>query len=280
MHTMKRDGNGPESSESDLTPAHFIEYLAEALGLGLFMVSAGLVATALDSPRSPLREWIADADLRRVIGGVAMGLTAIGLIYSPWGKRSGAHMNPAVTLAFLKLGKIRARDALFYTLAQFAGGLVGVLLVAGLLGDAFAAPPVSYATTMPGRAGIAAAFIAELAISGVMLLAILRVADHPRHSSRTGLVAGLLVALYISVEAPLSGMSMNPARSLASALPAASFENLWIYFVAPTLGMLTAALLYPRLRHAGYSGCAKLVHDLDHRCIHCGHKPAPGSAHP
>jgi aquaporin Z len=258
---------------------HWPEYLAEALGLGLFMVSAGCVATALDSPRSPLHELIADADVRRVIAGVAMGLTAIGLIYSPWGKRSGAHMNPAVTLAFLKLGKIRARDALFYTLAQFSGGIVGVLLVAGLLGDAFAAPPVSYAATMPGRAGILVAFVAELAISCLMLLAVLRVADHPRHASRAGWVAGFLVALYISVEAPLSGMSMNPARSFASAMPAASFDNLWIYFVAPPLGMVLAALVYPCLRSAGYAGCAKLVHDPDHRCIHCGHEPAPGSAH-
>ena len=105
------------------------EYLAEALGLGLFMVSAGLVATALDSPRSPAREWIGDADLRRALAGIAMGLTAIGLIYSPWGKRSGAHLNPAVTLGFLWLGKIRARDAWAYIAAQFIGGLVGVLLV-------------------------------------------------------------------------------------------------------------------------------------------------------
>ena len=120
-----------------------LDYLAEALGLGLFMVSAGIVATALDSPLSPVHAWIADGDLRRVIGGLAMGLTAVGLIYSPWGKRSGAHMNPAVTLAFLSLGKIRPRHAFGYVVAQFAGGLVGVLLVAGLLGDAFAAPPVA-----------------------------------------------------------------------------------------------------------------------------------------
>ena len=68
---------------------HWREYLAEALGLGLFMVSAGLVATALDSPLSPVHEWIGSADLRRVLAGIAMGLTAIGLIHSPWGKRSG-----------------------------------------------------------------------------------------------------------------------------------------------------------------------------------------------
>jgi aquaporin Z len=259
---------------------HWQEYLAEALGLGLFMVAAGVVATVLDSPGSPMHSWVADADVRRALAGVAMGITAVGLIYSPWGKRSGAHMNPAVTLAFLHLGKIRPRDALSYIAAQFAGGLVGVLLVAGLMGDAFVDSPVSYAATMPGPAGVAVAFVAELVISFILLFAILIVAAHPRHSQRAGLVAGVLIALYISVEAPLSGMSMNPARSFASAAPGALWTSLWIYFVAPPLGMLLAARAYLALHRSRYAGCAKLVHDPAHRCIHCGHEPAPGSASP
>jgi aquaporin Z len=257
---------------------HWQEYLAEGLGLGLFMVAAGVVATALDSPSSPVHTWIANADLRRVLAGIAMGLTAIGLIYSPWGKRSGAHMNPAVTLAFLHLGKIQPRDAAFYIGAQFVGGLIGVLLVVGLFGDAFADMPVSYAATMPGSRGVAVAFIAELGISFILLLTVLTVAGHRRHSQRAGLVAGALVALYISVEAPLSGMSMNPARSFASAAPGALWHNLWIYFVAPPLGMLLAARVYLARHESRYAGCAKLVHDPDHRCIHCGHEPARRSA--
>jgi aquaporin Z len=246
-----------------------LEYLGEALGLGLFMVAAGLVATALDSPRSPLHQWIGSADLRRVVAGIAMGLTAIALIHSPWGKRSGAHLNPAVTLGFLLLGKIRPRDAVFYVLAQFVGGLVGVLLVLGLLGDAFAARPVSFAATMPGARGVAVAFAAELAISFSLLFIVLNVAGS-RLSRFAGVAAGVLVALYISVEAPLSGMSMNPARSFASAAPGALYENLWIYFVAPPLGMLAAAALFKRRERARAAVCAKLVHDPDQPCIHCG----------
>jgi aquaporin Z len=252
---------------------HWQEYLAEALGLGLFMVSAGLVATALDSPRSPLHEWIGSADLRRVLGGVAMGLTAVVLIYSPWGKRSGAHLNPAVTLAFLLLGKIRGRDAACYVVAQFVGGLVGVLLVLGLLGDAFASRPVSFAATMPGQYGVAVAFLAELLISFGLLFAVLNFAASRRLGRYAGIAAGVLVTLFISVEAPLSGMSMNPARSLASAAPGALFDNLWIYFVAPPLGMLIAALLFRRREERRAAVCAKLVHDLSQPCIHCGHQP-------
>jgi aquaporin Z len=252
------------------------EYVAEALGLGLFMVSAGVVATALDSPLSPLHQWIGNADLRRVLGGIAMGLTAIGLIYSPWGKRSGAHMNPAVTLAFLLLGKIGVRDAVYYVLAQFFGGVIGVLLVFGLFGDAFASQPVSFAVTMPGPGGAFVAFVAEFAISFGMLTAILHTAAHPRLAPLAGVAAGLLVALYISIEAPLSGMSMNPARSFASAAPGGLFDNLWIYFVAPLLGMLLAAALFRRSEKPA-AVCAKLVHDLSHPCIHCGHQPGRAS---
>jgi len=252
---------------------HWREYLAEALGLGLFMVAAGISATALDAPDSPVHHWIGNADLRRVIGGIAMGLTAIGLIYSPWGKRSGAHMNPAVTLGFLVLGKIRPRDAAFYMASQFLGGLVGVVLVLGLFGNAFAAQPVSFASTMPGPQGAAVAFLAELAISFGMLFAVLRVAAHARLAPYAGVAAGLLVTLYICVEAPLSGMSMNPARSFASAAPGGLFHNLWIYFIAPPIGMLLAACLIRRREQKRPSLCAKVVHDLSQPCIHCGHQP-------
>ena len=82
------------------------EYLIEAWALGTFMVSAGACTMLSEHPSSPVRAAIADADIRRVLIGVCMGLTAIALIYSPWGKRSGAHMNPAVTLTFLRLGKV------------------------------------------------------------------------------------------------------------------------------------------------------------------------------
>jgi aquaporin Z len=247
-------------------------YLAEALGLGLFMVAAGLAATVLDAPGSPVREWIGDADLRRVLAGVAMGLTAVGLIYSPWGKLSGAHLNPAVTLGFLHLGRIRPGVAAGYIVAQFIGGTLGVLLVLGLAGDSFAMPPVYYAATLPGPRGVALAFVAEFAISFVLLFIILHVAAHPRHAPRAGVVAGVLVALYICVEAPLSGMSMNPARSFASAAPGALWEHLWVYFVAPPLGMVLAAEAHRRRRSRPLP-CAKLVHDPLVSCIHCGHQP-------
>jgi aquaporin Z len=210
--------------------------------------------------------------MRRMIAGFAMGVTAVALIYSPWGKRSGAHMNPAVTLTFLALGKVRRTDALFFMLAQFVGGLVGVLLVRLVFGAAFSQPPVNWVATLPGPGGADVAFVAELTISCALMLAILTVSGSRRAASFTGIVAGCLVASYISFEGPLSGMSMNPARSFASALPAMMLHDLWIYFAAPVAGMLVGSQLYLLVR--GEPACAKLLHPANVRCIHCGYQPS------
>jgi aquaporin Z len=84
-------------------------------------------------------------------------------------------------------------------------------------------------------------------------------------------LAGILIATYISLEAPLSGMSMNPARTLASALSSGVWNAWWIYFTAPPLGMFAAAELYRRLRGVNAVACAKLHHQNDKRCIfRCG----------
>lgn len=262
---------------TDSLRAHWPEYLIEAWALGMFMLSAALFSTLLDYPGSGLRRAIPDTGLRMLLGGIAMGLTAVALIYSPWGKRSGAHMNPSVTLAFLRLGKIRRWDALFYICAQFAGGTIGVLLASMLLGNAFSDPPVSYAATRPGEQGVAAAFVAEFAISAVMMTTVLSVAGHARHARFTGWAAGLLVATYITLESPISGMSMNPARSFASAAPAMHWQHLWIYFTAPVLGMLAAAQWKQSRSAAGTLPCAKLIHADNVRCIHCGFEPLPKS---
>jgi aquaporin Z len=252
---------------------HWPEYLIEGWALGTFMISAGVVATLLGAPASPLHRALTDPLWRNAAGGIAMGLTAIALIHSPWGKRSGAHMNPAVTLTFLRLGKIHPWDALFFVTAQVLGGVSGVLLVAALAGHAFSDPPVSYAATLPGPSGPAAAFTAEFLISAILMLTVLSLAASARLASYTGVIVGGLVALYITFESPLSGMSMNPARSLASAAPGMLWHHLWIYLTAPVLGMFSGAQLFISRAGATRVLCAKLLHPLGVRCIHCGHEP-------
>src|ERR1043166_4702468 len=107
---------------------HWPEYLMEAAELGLFMISACAFTVLLFHPLSPVARIVPDGLLRRLLMGLAMGSTAVAIIFSPLGKRSGAHFNPAVTLTFFRLGKIAAWDTAFYTVFQFAGGVAGVLL--------------------------------------------------------------------------------------------------------------------------------------------------------
>jgi aquaporin Z len=246
---------------------HWPEYAIEAWALGTFMVSAGAFTTLLENPDFGAPTLVPSATLRRVLVGIAMGLTAVALIYSPWGKRSGAHMNPAVTLTFWRMGRVHGADALWYVLAQFVGGVLGVLLALELFGERFAAPPVAFVATVPQH-GAALAFALEALISCGLMSTVLAFTSRARLAPYTGLAAGALVALYIAVEAPYSGMSMNPARTFASALPAGRWDALWLYFVAPPLGMLAAAAL-----HEGFGrrpGCAKLRHVTGEPCIHCG----------
>jgi len=257
----------------DAFKPHWPEYLMEAAGLGLFMVSACLCTVLLEHPASPVRQAVSDPFVRRAMIGLAMGLTAICLIYSPWGKQSGAHLNPSVTLTFFRLGKIRFADALFYMIAQFIGGWAGVVLVAAAAGPFLVDPSVNYAVTVPGPNGAVAAFVAESVISFGLMLAVLAVSNTDRLARWTGLFAGLLVVAYITFEAPLSGMSMNPARTVASAVPAHVWTALWVYLTAPLLGMLAAAELFVRFRDVRALACPKLHHRNRFRCIFCG-KPA------
>jgi aquaporin Z len=240
--------------------AHWLDYAIEAAGLGIFMMVACAFGTLLGHPGSPIVAALPDALSRRVVMGIAMGLTAVALIYSPWGRRSGAHFNPATTLTFWRLGKIETPDAIAYGATQVAGGLAGALAAATALGGGLAHPDVRYVATVPGAGGAAVALGAEIAIAFVLMSVVLRVSNDPALAPFTGLAAGALVALYITVEAPLSGMSLNPARTLASAVPAGAWDAFWIYLVAPPLGMLGAAEVYVRRYGAGAVYCAKLHH--------------------
>jgi len=176
-------------------------------------------------------------------------------------------MNPATTLTFYRLGRVTGWDAAFYVAAQFAGGLAGTLAAAGILGGAIAHPSVDYAVTLPGSGGPWVAFAAELFIAFILMTTILVVGNTKSLARYTGLFAGALVALYITFEAPLSGMSLNPARTFGSAVFASRYTALWVYFAAPLTGMLLAAEAYVRTGRARFAHCAKLHHDNDHRCI-------------
>lgn len=250
-----------------MTELHWREYLCEAAGLGIFMLSACIFTVLLEHPSSNLHQWLPEPRLRMGLMGLAMGATLVAIVLSPIGQRSGAHLNPVFTGVYLALGKIAPADALFYVAAQFAGGLAGVVLAKSVLGETLAHTAVNYAATRPGTSGPLVALLAEIAISFVMMSAVLRVSNSKRWSRWTPLVAGLLVATFITVESPLSGMSMNPARTLASAIPAQ--EPFWplVYLLGPALGMSIAAVAFVIERGAAGVFCAKLHHHNSQRCI-------------
>jgi aquaporin Z len=244
---------------------HLAEYLIEAWGLGTFMVSACVFGVILFHSDSSFAGH--SFALRTIWMGIAMGGTAIAIFTSPWGKRSGAHINPVVTLTFYRLGKINTTDAIFYSVAQFSGGVLGVLLSWLVLGERLADQSVNFVPTIPGIYGNAAAFAGEFIIAFGMMAVVLFTSNHQRLFRFTPFFAGALVAIYISIESPISGMSINPARTVGSAVFSNTWTALWIYFTAPLLAMLAAAEIY--LRYVGLQKvhCAKLDHRDGARCI-------------
>jgi aquaporin Z len=246
---------------------HWPEYLMEAGELVLYMFCACGFVTLLQHPVSPVRNLIPSDLARRALYGLAMGTTVIGIITTPWGKQSGGHFNPAITLTFYRLGKVEFWDAWFYVIAQFLGAMSGVCLARFALMGALGNHAVRYAVTVPGRYGSAVAFVAEVAISFGLMLIVLFATNSKRLAPYTASIVGLLIAIYFTFEAPLSGASTNPARSFGSALHADYWHALWIYFLAPTLGMLCAAKVFLRVRRGASPYCAKLHHANNKRCI-------------
>jgi aquaporin Z len=246
----------------------------EAGSLGAFILSASAFGALLWHPASPVAGLVQDGTPRRALMGLAMSLTLLAIVFSPWGKQSGAHLNPAVTLTFLRLGRVRPWDAAFYVAAQFLGGLAGIGIAALLLGSTLSHPAVGYIATVPGPLGPGVAFAAEGGMAFVMMTTVLNVAKGP-FSRWTGLAAALLVAAFITWEAPLSGMSMNPARTLGPAVIAMRWTGIWVYFVAPPLGMLAAGEVFRRVAGGG-TPCAKLHHENPKRCIFCNRPAALG----
>ena len=212
----------------------------EGAELGIFMVVALYLTIVLEHPGSPLNKAIPSELLRRFLLGLGIGVTVVGLIYCPWGRQSGAQFNPSVTLARLSLSRIEPWDAVFYIIAQFLGGWL-LLVLAGLPLRRFSKhEKVKWVVTEP-KQGTAAGFAAEFLISFLILFALLITYHYPVLKPWIGFVAGLHLCAFIAFESPFSGMSLNPARTLASALPARSWKGLWIYFVAPPVAMLLAA---------------------------------------
>jgi len=219
-------------------------YLMEALGLAIFMVSACFWGAMLEASYSPLHMALPNPLVRLLIMGVGMGLTAGFIFYSPYTSPSGSHINPAVTITFLRLGRINGNDAFFYIVFQFLGGTLAVLMMRMLMSRTLIDAPVNSLVTVPGYAGTPAAAFTEFCIAFCMMSMILFTTESELLKNYTRIIASLLVCVYVIIAGPVSGFGMNPARTLASALPAHIYTALWVYMLMPFAGMLGAAEMF------------------------------------
>jgi aquaporin Z len=268
------------SYASDCLRLHWPEYLMEAAEAGLYLFSVCTFATLLWHPKSPIHRYLPSQAVRRMLMGSAISATIIAIVLSPWGKQSGAHFNPAVTFTFYRLRKMALWDVVFYCTAQLFGAVAGIALTSLLLQGAPGHKAVHYAATVPGMYGDAVAFIAELVISFTLMSAILFASNHRILAPYTHYLAAIMVGAYIAFESPLSGTSANSARTFGPAAYAGYWNTLWIYFIAPPMGMLAGAEMFLAVRRGKSPYCAKLHHHNNKRCIfsHSGADPTATKA--
>jgi aquaporin Z len=245
---------------------HWREYLMEAAELCVLMISICLFSTLIYSSASPLRALPLSGTAKAFLMGVAIAITTGFIIRCRFGRRTGAHFNPSITLAYFYLGRIHRWDALYYVAFQFAGALAGVFLAYQVLGDRLSGPPVRYVITTPGAYGSLLGFVAEFVLSGILMAVVLFATNHRGLARFSPFIVALVTVFYYGLCSSLSGFSVNPARSFSSAIFAWIWQGIWIYFLAPSLGMLAAASIYARSEGRQNVYCAKVFHDLKSTC--------------
>ena len=221
---------------------NLILYSCEALGLGIFMFCATAATIIIDHPELYINKLIASELLRRFLIGLLMGLTALYILNSSFGKKSGAHINPSVTIVQYRLGNINEMNAIFYILFQFIGGSIGMYLIYLLFPSYVMHPNINYIVTQPSGAGIGVAFVLEFIISFILMVTVLYSNTNKQLSRYTAYFVAILITIFITFEAPFSGMSMNPARTFASAIVSGEWKSFWLYCIAPPAGMICGEL--------------------------------------
>jgi aquaporin Z len=214
--------------------------LAEFAGTGLLLLVGLSLVTFMFGAGSPMAVIIPSVALRRVITGFLFGGTGALIALSAIGRESGAHLNPVVTMAFRLYGKIDLRTAVVYVLGQLAGAVVGCLplLLWGSMGRS-----VSFGATQPGQGySVSIALLGEVATTFAMVSLLIIFLGFRRIRPFTPAMFPLLYAVMVPLEASISGISTNPARSFGPAVVSGQWQAWWIYWAGPMLGALLASL--------------------------------------
>ncbi len=251
-------GQGPQSG------FHTVEWLAELTGTAL-LVLGGLSAVSFDfSPHSPLASVLPSQSWRLLVTGLLFASSGALVTISPLGRRSGAHLNPAVTFAMWLQGKVHAHDLAGYSVSQLIGATLGTLTVRALWGSRAAS--VHDGLTQPGN-GLNAAegLLVEAAMTATLVLVIYAFLSSRRTMHWTPLAVLVTVAVLVWWGAPYTGTSLNPARSFGPALVSGDWHDYWVYVAGPLLGSLVAAGVWAV--SPGVVLSAKLFHDTRYRSV-------------
>ena len=216
-------------------------FVAEAIGTGLLLFF-GISAVIFNwGEGSVVAKLIPSESTRRLLTGFMFGTVGCLVTISPVGKISGAHINPAVTLAFWLRGKIRTDTMFGYVISQLVGGIIGSipLLMWGKQGES-----IQYGLTLPGDAGLMPAFTGEIIATACLVIYLYVFIGTKRLRNYTPYGIPFLFAILTWIEAPFSGCSVNPARSIAPALIAGNFTGQWVYWIAPAIGVIIVTLFF------------------------------------
>jgi aquaporin Z len=253
----------PAAAAADRTSAqggwHWAPWLCEFLGTFL-LLAGGLSAVFLDfGPGSPVAAHLHSTSARLLLTGLMFAGTGSLVALSPLGRRSGAHLNPAVTLAFWTQRKVHPHDLAGYIVAQLAGALSAAAVLRLVWGHS--ARVLHLGATQPGH-GFSPldAAVLETLMTASLILMIFFFTSRARTARWTPLGNWLLVAMLVWQGAPYTGTSLNPARSLAPALLAPELANLWVYIASPCAGALVGAAVFAAFRDT-HTLTAKLFHD-------------------
>lgn len=237
---------------------HWTEWGAELVGTAV-LVLGGLSAVTLDfMPGSPVAAAIPSSSWRLLITGILFASTGSLVAISPLGRRSGAHLNPAVTVAFFTQGHLHRRDLAGYVAAQCAGALLGAALLRAIWGQA--AAHLHDGLTAPGQGlGAPGAAVIEAAMTATLVLVVFSFVSSPATARWTPLAVLVTVAVLVWQVAPYTGTSLNPARSLGPAAVSGDWHAFWAYVAGPLGGAVAATALWRLGRRETLT--AKLFHD-------------------